>query len=69
MKEHPSKLPKIHYTVTLDGEEFSTWAYNPHGAKSNAAFRLAQIEGVKVNLIMWKIQEGDIECKVEVIKT
>jgi len=67
MKEHPSKLPKIHYTVTLDGEEFSTWAYNPQGAISNAAFRLSKEQGVNVQLIMYKIKQGDIDCEVKEI--
>ncbi len=66
MKEYPysEKCKKFQYCVTLDDQEFYTWAYNEEGARSNAAYRLAEQEDEEVKHIMWQIKQGEIYCEV-----
>jgi len=66
MKTKPSaaKKEKINYLVILDGEHYSTYAFNENGAISNAAFRRSEEVDEDVKLIMWKIREGQLDCEV-----
>ncbi len=67
MKESPysEKRKKFQYCVTLDDQEFHTWAYNKEGATSNAAYRYAEQEDEEVRHIMWQIKQGEIYCEVQ----
>lgn len=59
------KLSKTRYLITIDGHEFTTYAYNEESAISNAAYRYAEQEDEEVALIRWKIKENILTCEVE----
>lgn len=74
MKEKPSSfLPssserkKIRYKVIIDDQEFQTSAFNEEGAISNAAYRYAEDNDEEVRLVMWKIQNDQLDFEVEEI--
>lgn len=70
MKTQPSKSikpsrPKLKYLVTIEDSEYTTSAYNPEGARSNAAYRYADENDEEVGLIMYQIKHEELYCEVE----
>jgi len=55
---------KSPYSVCLDGQLFTTYAYNEAGAISNVAYRYGIQEHEDVKLIMWKIKQRELICEV-----
>jgi hypothetical protein len=57
--------PKSPYSVTIEESTYNTFAYNPEGALSNAAYRYADQEDMEVKQVMWKIKHEELYSKVE----
>jgi len=55
---------KYQYLVTIDGEEYPTWAYNEEGALSNAAYRYGDEHDEEVGRVMWMTKHGDLDYEV-----
>jgi len=56
---------KTYYCVTIEDEEYSTYAHTPEQALSNACFRYASDVDEDVALIKWKVKEEKLYSNVE----
>ena len=56
---------KIHYCVTIEGEQYETYAYSEEVALSNAAWRYAEDYDEDVALIKWKLRNDKLYFDVE----
>jgi len=70
MKFHPTtpgnpQREKTKFIVTIENDEFTTSAYTPESALSNAAYRFADENDEDVALIKWKIKHEQLYSNVE----
>jgi hypothetical protein len=56
---------KTKYIVIIEDEEYTTAAYTPESALSNAAYRYAEDVDEDVALIKWKIKHDKLYWNVE----
>jgi hypothetical protein len=55
---------KVQYSVTINGQEFKTWAMDEHAAISNVSYRYSKDNDEEVGLVMWKIKNDQYSCEV-----
>ena len=60
-------ISKTKYIVTIEDEEFITYASTPDVALSNAAWRYADAMDEKVQRIKWQLKEGHLYSEVNEI--
>ncbi len=60
-----SQREKIHYCVTIEGEQYNTYAYSEEVALSNAAWRYAEEVDEDVALIKWQLSHDKLYFDVE----
>ena len=56
---------KTKFIVTIEDDEFTTSAYTPESALSNAAYRFADENDEDVALVKWKIKQELLHSSVE----
>ena len=56
---------KIKFIVTIEDEEYETWAFTEEAALSNACFRHAEEVNEDVALIKWQVRNDKLYSNVE----
>jgi len=64
VKPNLNAVRKTQFVVSIEEEEFTTWASDEHAAMSNAAFRYAEEHDEGVALVMWKMKNDELYCEV-----
>jgi hypothetical protein len=70
MKFHPTipgnpQREKTKFIVTIEDEEYETWAFSEEAALSNACFRYASDQDEDVALIKWQVRNDKLYWNVE----